>query len=222
MLNNLNDRSVAIYKNHNIEYLEEMLLDKDGNLKVLPYSELENVDQEHISVFCVKHGFYSLPTRELIDFLETEITGKKDKTIEICSGNGVISRELGIVGVDNFMQEAEDIKAIYEAGKQKTVTYGKHVMKFEATEGVKRYKPEIVVGAFCTHRYIPTEHWRGGNMFGVNEKQILSKVKKYIHIGNRKVHDKKPILKLPHREIKEPWILSRSQHKNDNVIWIWG
>jgi hypothetical protein len=216
-----NQRDIAILKNHNIEYLEEMLLDEKGQLNVLPYSQLENVEHEHLMKFCVTNGFYSIPTRELIDFLETEIGEKKSKTIEICSGNGVISRELGIIGVDNFMQEAEQIKELYEAQKQKPVTYGENVQKFEAMDGVKRYRPEIVVAAFCTHRYIPTEHWRGGNMFGVNEKQMLTKIKKYIHIGNRKVHDKKPILKMPHREIKEPWILSRSQHKNDNVIWIW-
>jgi hypothetical protein len=46
-------------------------------------------------------------------------------------------------------------------------------------------------------------------------------VEKYIHIGNQSVHNKKPIMKYKHREIKEEWILSRSQNIGQNVIYIW-
>ena len=61
----------------------------------------------------------------------------------------------------------------------------------------------------------------GGNAWGVNERSILEKVDKYIHIGNEVVHNKKPILNKNHRKIKAEWIMSRSKHTNSNVIYIW-
>lgn len=215
------NRHMSLLNKGDISYLEDMLFDEMGRLKVLPYNELKDIKQEHISQFCLSNGIYSLPTQEMIDLLNEEIGDKRDNTIEIGSGNGVYARTLHVMGVDNFMQTMSNVKEYYEAANQPTVKYGANVIKLEALEAVKKYKPDIVFGAFCTHKYNPNEHWRGGNMFGINEKTMLNKIKKYIHIGNKKIHDKKPILKLKHREIKESWIMSRSLHKNDNVIWIW-
>jgi hypothetical protein len=211
----------SIINKTDIAYLEELLLDSQGNLKVVPFEFLKDAPQNDISQFCVKHGFYSIPTTELLTFLEEEIGENKDKTIEIGAGNGAISRYLQIRAVDNFMQLNPQIKAHYEAMGQSIVPYGEHLENIDANSAVKKYKPSIVIGAYCTHKYNPMEHWREGNQFGVEEHKIINKVKKYIHIGNEKVHGKKPILKHKHRTIKEEWLVSRSQHRNSNVIWIW-
>ena len=200
--------------------LEEVLL-KDGQLQIVSYQDLQQFSQSQISQFCVLHGFYVIPTLQLIEFLHSEIDGNYDKTIEIGAGHGAISRELGIRAVDNFMQEQKGIKELYETFQQTPVPYGSHVEKIDGNEAIRKYKPSIVIGAYCTHKYNPKEHWRGGNALGFNEKLILERVDKYIHIGNKKVHSKKPILKYKYREIKEDWLISRSQHKNENVIWIW-
>jgi hypothetical protein len=208
--------------NHsNIGYLEELLLDEEGNLRVLPYIYLKDIPQDHLSQFCVEQGFYIIPTTELLVFLQEEMDGDFNNTIEIGAGHGAISRILGIRAVDNYMQDDPKIKVHYELLKQKTVPYGKHVERIDANSAVKKYKPNIVIGAYCTHLYNPAEHWREGNAYGIDEKKIIRKVKKYIHIGNEKVHGKKPILKEKKREIKAEWIKGRSQYPSSNVIWIW-
>jgi hypothetical protein len=144
-----------------------------------------------------------------------------DKTIEIGSGNGTICKVLGIIGTDNFMQQQLKYKVEYEKLKQTIVPYGKHVEKLNAIDAVNKYKPTIVIGAWCTHKYNPNEHWRGGNEIGIDEYKILRKVKKYIHIGNDKVHVNKPILAFPHKIIHKEWLVSRSMSKDKNVIYIW-
>jgi hypothetical protein len=213
---------VKVFNKSDITYLNEMLLDENGRLNIVPYDYLKDVPQDHIMQFCVEQGFYSIPTIELMTFLKNEIGDQSDKAIEIGAGNGVISRTLGIRGTDNYMQANPKIKAYYETLQQATVPYGNEVENIDANSAVQKYKPSIVIGAWCTHKYNPTEHWREGNEFGIDEKKILRKVDKYIHIGNEKIHGKKPILKQkPSRIIKEDWILSRSQHSKQNVIWIW-
>ncbi|MNG39240.1 hypothetical protein D3C84_1272380 [compost metagenome] len=46
--------------------------------------------------------------------------------------------------------------------KQAIVPYGEHVIKMYGNEVVCEVKPKYVIGAYCTHRYNPEEHWRGG------------------------------------------------------------
>lgn len=212
---------LSILQKADISYLENILLDEQGHLKVVPYEQLKDVPQEHLSVFCVQHGFYCIPTQELIDFLSEEIGDLKEQTIEIGAGNGVLCRELGIKGTDSFMQLNPEIKAHYENLKQAIVPYGNHLERLDALEAVRKYRPKIVLAAWFTHKYNQKQHWRGGNMYGVDEKKILDKVTKYIHIGNETVHNKKPILELPHKVIQADWLLSRSVSRDKNVIYIW-
>lgn len=218
---NVKFSDISFLTHENIDYLGELLLDAEGRLKVVPFDEIKEVPQEHISAFCVKNGIYSIPTQELINFLEDEIGSKKEKTIEIGAGNGAICKALEIKGTDSLMQLIPAIRETYEAMGQSIVPYGEHIEKLDAKEAVRKYRPEVVIGAWCTHKYNPKEHWRGGNQYGINEKLILEKTNKYIHIGNEKVHSKKPILKYPHRVIKEPWLVSRSLSDELNVIYIW-
>jgi hypothetical protein len=211
----------SVFDSNNIKYLKELLLDKEGNLKAVSYDYLRDVPQDHISQFCVEQGFYVIPTIELLLFLQREIGDNTERAMEVGAGHGAISRYLGIRAVDNFMQLSPQIKAYYDALRQTIVPYGSHVERIDANSAVTKYKPKIVIGAYCTHKYNPKEHWREGNQFGIEENKIIKHVDKYIHIGNEKVHSKKPILKNEHRIIKEDWIVTRSQHKGQNAIWIW-
>lgn len=204
-----------------ISYLEKILIDEEGNLKVVPYSDIKDVPQSHISQFCVIHGVYSVATIELIELLANEINGEQLETIEIGAGNGVTGKALGITCTDSFMQNRPDVQLHYNLFNQATVKYGTHVRHYDALEAVKLYRPKNVIASWCTHIYNPKEHWREGNMYGIDELKILKKIDKYIHIGNENVHNKKPILSLPHRTIKSNFIVSRGLEKDKNVIWIW-
>lgn len=208
-----------VLKQEDIRYMDDILFDSKGRLQVVPYDIIKDIPQNHISMFCVQKGLYAIPTQELIDFLKEEIG--EQKAIEIGAGNGAICKALGIIGTDSFMQLEPAIKARYELMRQAIVPYGEHVEKLDAKEAVRKYRPEIVVAAWCTHKYNPKEHWREGNQWGINEKLILEKTKKYIHIGNEKTHGKKPILNYPHRTIKAPWIVSRAINPDLNAIFIW-
>ena len=212
---------VVIFDRSDISELENLLL-VNGELQIVSYEYLKDYTQNQISQFCVENGFYVIPTLELINFLQDEI-GEENlhQAMEIGAGHGAISRELNIRAVDNFMQLRPEIKDLYDAMQQAIVPYGKHVEKIDGNEAIRKYKPKIVVGAFCTHKYNPKEHFRGGNAWGFNEKLILERVDKYIHIGNKSTHGKKPILKYKHKEIKEEWIVARSVKPKENVIWIW-
>lgn len=55
---------------------------------------------------------------------------------------------------------------------------------------------------------------------GVDEGKLIKQVETYIHIGNRHPH-KKRILKYPHEEYQFPWLVSRAQYPEDNVIFVW-
>lgn len=217
----MNFGGVRVLENSDIKYLEDLLLDENGRLKIVPYEKMKNIQQNDISVFCCKHGIYNLPTQELIEFLKENINGKEKFTIEIGAGNGVMAKELNVVATDSLQQSDPKYKIIYELARQTPVKYGDNVRKYEAIEAIKFYKPQICIGAWVTHIYNPLEHWREGNEVGVDEVKVINNVKKYIFIGNEKTHSKKPILDIPHKEIKAEWLLSRSMNKEDNVIWIW-
>ena len=58
-------------------------------------------------------------------------------------------------------------------------------------------------------------------MYGIDEDYILSKVKKYIVIGNEVVHSQKRILQYKHQELKFPWLYSRSMNISGNTIYVW-
>ena len=144
---------VTIFNKSDISELEDLLL-KDGELQIVSYEELETFTQNQISQFCVENGFYSIPTIELINFLREEI-GQEQllQTIEIGAGHGAISRELNIRAVDNYMQLKPEIRALYESLEQTIVPYGKHVEEIDGNEAIRKYKPKVIVGAYCTHKY---------------------------------------------------------------------
>lgn len=205
--------NIDIIANHKLDDVEEILI-KDKKIVPASYEILKQFSQEEISCFCHKHAIYQLPTTELIDFLKTEIEDK-DKTIEIGAGNGIIGSTLGIKMTDNMMQSWGIIRAIYHNMKQPTITYGRDVEEIDGNKAVKKYKPETLIGAWITPK-------SSGNMYGVDEEQFFRDgVKKYIHIGNTHTHGAKTILsKVKYRELKFPWLLSRSMGKDDNVIYV--
>jgi hypothetical protein len=198
----------------------------DGNmLKVMPADFYREFSQMDLYVFSIQKGIYCLPTTELLNALNTLIleVSPHRHAIEIGSGNGAIARGLGIPGTDNYLQSSAEMKAYYGLIGQATVSYGPSVMKLDANTAVEKMRPEVVIGAWVTHKYNPLEHHRGGNnVDGIDEGKILESVKRYIVVGNDVIHSEKPIMDKVTRTIRGDFIFSRSvKGVSQNAIYIW-
>jgi len=151
-----------VIPNIDVTYLNEILFDDDGYLKILDSSEYEKIDYTHLRLFCNKNGIYSLPTTELVEWARGQIDGRR--AIEIGSGNGSFAKALGITATDSYMQERSDIAAYYKENGQFTVKYGKNVKKFDAKKAIKKLKPRVVVACWITQIYKPDSDQ--GNVWG--------------------------------------------------------
>ena len=185
----------------------------DGKLQVKPFSFIRKYPMNTIHLFMLEHGIYVLPTTELIDFLKENIIGN---AIEIGAGNGAIGRALNIPITDSRLQERPDIIQYYKAMKQPIIKYPKDVEKMDGEIAVDKYRPDTVIGAFITHRW----NGRNGNAWGVDERNLLKMVKRYIHIGNLVTHQHSDIIKDKHEEHYFPWIVTRAVHQKENRIFI--
>lgn len=206
-----------------IDLLVERCFDGDL-LKAVPADFYHEFTQEELFLFCVQKGIYSLPTIELLDTLNSLIMEVSPirNAIEIGAGNGAIGRGLGIPATDNFMQNNETIKAHYAMLRQATVTYGPSVINMDANTAVRKMRPEVVVGAWVTHKFNPFDPQRGGNQFGIDEDEIIGSVKRYIVVGNDAIHSEKPIFEKMDRMIRADYIFSKSiAGVNSNAIYIW-
>lgn len=193
-------------------------LDITGSLIVHPAAFWQGFNQVEITHFCQRYGYYCIPTVELVDWLRERIAGRK--AIEIGSGSGVLASMLAIPATDSRQQERADMAPHYRL--RAPIKYGKNVNSMHAEAAVKYYKPDVVIAAWVTHKYRPTEHWRKGNQYGVDENKILRSVKTYIHIGHTRVHEAKPILEIPHGELAPPWLVSTAISAGTNYICWWG
>lgn len=203
--------------------LDARLLDGDRQLRVLPSAVYDTIDHTDLRVWCNQRAIYGLPTVELVDWLKTLIDGRT--AIEVGAGNGALGRALGIPRTDSWLQDQPDVQLMYRLQGQPTITYGPDVERLEAMEAVRKYRPQVVVGSWVTHWIDPNKPMPpgGGNMYGLHEDRILrfSSVESYVVVGHTTVHKHKPILQLPHRVIREPWVRSRAADPSGNAIFVW-
>ena len=192
---------------------------KDGVLQVVDSSVYKQFNGDMLSQLCVENGYYCLPTSELIEWLHNRIAGRS--AIEVGAGCGVVGRALGIKMTDNFQQDMPKYNNLYRMAGQAPITYGKDVLKIEALDAVKRFKPEVVIGCWVTHKYDGRNHDAGGNEIGLKEERILRRVKEYIVIGNDGTHSLKPLRKIDHKTIYGDWLVSRAAHQSLNAIYSW-
>ena len=197
----------------------EMLLLPAGQLVAVPAAELARFGQEQLSAFCHKHAVYQLPTTELIQFLAAE-TGSRC-AIEIGAGNGSVGRALRIPRTDSHLQQSNEpgVTALYDRPGQPRIVYPPDVEKLTAQQAVAAYRPQVVIGCWITERY-RSETGRG-MAYGVDEQALLEQVETYIHVGNKRTHGGKGILRRAwHRQLQPSWLYSRSMHKGDNIIYV--
>jgi hypothetical protein len=204
-----------------VKYLNEILLDDNGYVRVHPAEVYDNIPNLHLRIWLHFQGRYSLPTLELIQFLENEIGLLKNETIEIGAGAGDLGHALGIKMTDSFIQLQPDVRLHYELMHQPLVPYGQDVEKLEAIEAIIKYKPKIVVGSWITQLY--KEGDVDGSIYGVDEERLLDLVDKYILIGSKKAHGSKRILVREHKEYDFAHLVgrARSDAGNENIIFVW-
>lgn len=195
-------------------------LTADGALNILPASFYQQFSTAEIVAFCVRHGFYCLPTTELVDWLKALTSNKSG--LEIGAGNGSLAAALGFKATDNWMQARPEIAAHYQMLRQATVPYGTNVEKLDAHAAVSNYKPDVVLACWVTHKYREDRHAMGGNMYGVDEEVVLAGCRTYIHVGNSRTHANKSILQQPHRTYRFDWLYSRAMQPELNEIRVWG
>lgn len=199
--------------------ISDFLLDAHGNLQVVPASVLAATTPEERLLFGVRHGLYSLPTRELCDFLRDRIAGRR--AIEVGAGHGVLASALGIPATDNRQQEEPALIAHYRSIGQPTVPYGDNVEKLDAAAAVRKYKPQVVVACWVTHRFDLSRPSAGGSTTGLDEEELIASCEEYILIGNEHVHAGKSIWKAPHDKLTPPWLYSRAVNGTPDFIAIW-
>lgn len=194
-------------------------LDEHGRLRVLPTSWWATTTPEERALFGHRYGLYSFPTVELVEHLRSVIDGRS--AIEIGAGHGVLAESLDIPATDNKMQEKEPYRSIYTATNQPIVPYGPNVIDCPANVAVRKYRPEVVIGCWVTHKYDPRRHAAGGNEVGVDEEDILAHCGAYVFIGNDSAHKGKKIWRNRHQIEHLPFIVSRSMKPGTDYIAVW-
>lgn len=199
--------------------ISPLLLDEQKQLKVVPARVFQETTMQERALFGVRNAYYGFLTTELIAYLKDFIGDRS--AIEIGAGHGGLGRALGIPATDSHQQDRPEIKAYYNALQQPVITYGEDVEMLDAHSAVEKYKPQVVVASWVTHRYTEARASAGGNQDGVNEEAIIDACEAYVFIGNEKVHAAKSIWQRPHEKFSPYWVFSRAANGTADFIAIW-
>ena len=199
--------------------LSSRLLDDRGRLRLSSARTLARTTAQERLLFGVCQGVYSFPTDELCDYLRSRIEGRI--AIEIGAGHGLLAKALCIPATDNRQQEDPELRAYYAHIGQPTVPYGDNVEKLDAAAAVAKYRPDVVIACWVTHRFDPDRPDAGGSVTGVDEASLIASCDEYIFVGNEHVHAHKPIWELPHEKVTPPWLYSRAVNGSREFIATW-
>lgn len=208
----------TIVEAKDLKDISQELLLPNGKMKLLPSAFYDAKDKNDLRLFCYNYARYGIPTTELIDFLIQKIDGRS--AIEIGSGHGDLGYHLNIKMTDSKMQNFPEVQENYKKMKQPLIDYPDDVEELEAIEAVYKYMPSVVIASWIT-TYAPYDMSYSSSPYGIKEAKILDKIETFIIVGNNDLHGDKPIRKLPHLEIYEPWIKSRATNPENNRIYIW-
>jgi hypothetical protein len=204
------------------EKLNSILLDKQGQMKLLPAAEWDTYYRPAVRLWCKNNARYGLPTQELVAWLKDKIGGRS--AIEIGSGHADLAYHLGIPATDNKHQADSESQIFYALSGQPTIQYPEWVEKIDAVSAVNKYKPDVVIAQWVTNWLDPAKvdvKFGGGCMYGVKVEEILASGTTYILIGNENVHSVQPIMKLEHKTYPLPFIRSRAQFPELDRVWVW-
>lgn len=195
-------------------------LGDDGRLRILPAAYWAETTAAERNLFGNRHGLYSFPTEELVEYLRDAIEGRS--AIEIGAGHGVLAQALGIPATDNYQQVKSPYREVYKAGGWAVAPYGPNVEELDAYQAVRKYRPKVVIGCWVTHKYDPKRHYAGGNEIGIDEADLLNRAETYIFVGNEKVHRGKAIWDRPNKVEYPDFVYSRAGNGSRDFIARWG
>jgi hypothetical protein len=177
------------------------VLGEDGRPRVLPAAYWASTSSDERSLFGVRAGIYSFPTVELVARLR-EIIGRR-LAIEIGAGHGVLADALQIVSTDNCQQRLPEYRALYESNGWAIPPYGPKVIEIHASRAVRVFRPQVVIGCWCTPKLDPKCPEKGGNPTGVDELDVLRHCETYVLVGHKRVHqhskiwEREPTVEFP-------------------------
>jgi hypothetical protein len=214
-------KGIKVLTDQDVSYLDKLLLDINYHVRAVAAADLREIPHDHLMIWATKNGVYQFATTEMIEWLKNEIGD--NKAIEIGAGCGVIARSLGIIGTDSYIQHNKKYKEYYDLIGHEITRPPKDIKKYESLEAVRVFRPHTVVGAFITQYGTADDDARGIPCapFGTKEKEMLKKIKKYIHFGNKVTHACKHIYQLPHQELHFDWLFNRALDQSQNRVWIW-
>lgn len=189
---------------------------KDGLLRIKSHWFYKKRKRNEVLLFMHEHGIYTLPTLELVTWLQANIEGT---AIEIGAGNGAIGRALGIPITDSKQQERLDMMIAYAGVQQPPIKYPDDIEKLEAMEAVAKYNPNTVIGSYITHKWKPGVS-DDGNMFGVDAEEMMLRIDKYIMIGNINTHRNNPIFKRKYKSYPAEWLITRAEDQSKNRVFV--
>ncbi len=203
-----------------VRYLDGILLEPTGRLRLLPASSYASIDLLHLRAWCSLNGRYGLPTTELVAWLKERIAGRS--AVEIGAGCGDLGFRLGIPMTDSFQQVTDPATVgMLAQFRQAPATPLPDVEPEDAETAVRRRKPRVVIASWVAERSKPKEEGGTGNVHGPREEDILGRCESYIFVGNEAVHGKKRLRRVPHLMFKYPWLVSRARKPELNVIYLW-
>lgn len=189
----------------------------------VPFAEIETDTDATLNMVMQALGLYTFPTQELVDWLHAEIDDDPElephSAIEICCGTGWLGRSLGIPTTDSRLQEREDIRKSYLSQGAMPISYPKDVEQLDAISAIRKYEPEYIIASYCTHLY-GTGSLKSGNAFGVDTRWVRSHCRRFYHIGNDDIHFRDPIMKMPHKRLQFPWLVTRGNSAHAR-IYVW-
>lgn len=182
----LSGGGVSVLPNCDVSEIERHLIDENGFLRCVPAAELLSFGIVPLRYFAHKFGIYQFPTVELITLLSEIINGRK--CLEIGAGRGDVGRLLKVKMTDSHQQAKPQYRLLYESLGQPPIKYPKDVERLNAKEAIKKYRPEVVLGCWVTHRYDPKKHEAGGNIDGIDSDFIIQRAKNFVFVGNSETH----------------------------------
>lgn len=204
-----------------VGYLDELLFDEEGRLRLVPAAELKKVPREHLIYWANKNARYGIPSVELVGLIK-EIIGDR-KALEIGAGFGDFGRHLGIRMTDSASQTSPEMRAYYASLGQPIIDPPPDVERIDGNAAVRKYKPKVVFASWVTQKFRPGDERKkiGSSKYGVDELALVDSVDSYIYLGNEYTHRDKRILKRPHATLKPDFLFSRAFLPEQDVIWIW-
>ena len=136
--------------------LDQTLKNPDGTIKIMHTESLQKKPPILLKIWITTNKLYHYPTEESLDWLYNKTSRYIDnKTcIEICSGVGLISRELDLPAYDNMNHLSAAKKNIHGRNKsvqsQANINYPEWTIKMSSNEAVNILKPKCVIGSYIT------------------------------------------------------------------------